>query len=148
MSWILLSSSWTRSGLCLIHFYTLQWRTFFVDSIPPAQKIWDVILEYLSQIFIKLLFLSTFVIIFITLLLLRSQTTLPKYFDNTSLTLVLYNVLLGIETAICRYLQSRMKYAIRAISIPPGAQRMWTRFPENRKGIDNVIVEKKTRWKA
>ena len=58
------------------------------------------------------------------------------------------NGLLGIETAICRYLQSRMKYAIRAISIPPGAQRMWTRFPENRKGIDNVFVEKKDVKKA
>ena len=41
-----------------------------------------------------------------------------------------------------------MKYAIRAITIPPGAQRMWTRFPENRNGIDNVFVEKKDVKKA
>ena len=40
--------------------------------------------------------------------------------------------LLGIDTAICRCLQSLMRYAINAKSICPGAQNIWTKFPESK----------------
>ena len=61
-----------------------------------------------------------------------------KMFENNIFSLLwIILFLLGIDTAMCKCLQSLMRYAITAINIWPGAHNMWTRFPKN-AGLNTI----------